>query len=47
MKIIIASGHGRAVLGAEDARMPNLWVLPKPYALPQIQEVLLQVALAS
>ncbi|MBM7117909.1 PAS domain S-box protein [Archangium primigenium] len=47
MKIIIASGHGRAVLSAEDARMPNLWVLPKPYALPQIQEVLLQVALAS
>jgi CheY-like chemotaxis protein len=42
MKIVIASGHGSAVLTGADARLQGVVVLPKPYALPQIQKVLEQ-----
>jgi len=44
MKIIIASGHGSAILSGEDERMKDVLLLPKPYALAQIEKVLAQVA---
>ncbi|WNG28772.1 PAS domain S-box protein [Cystobacter fuscus] len=42
MKIVIASGHGSAALAGADTRLQGVVVLPKPYALPQIQKVLEQ-----
>jgi CheY-like chemotaxis protein len=42
MKIVIASGHGSSALVGADARLQGVVVLPKPYALPQIQKVLEQ-----
>ncbi|NBD12904.1 PAS domain S-box protein [Corallococcus sp. c25j21] len=44
MRIIIASGHGRAALDGDPRQWLGVVVLPKPYALPQIQQALAQVA---
>ncbi|RKI35729.1 PAS domain S-box protein [Corallococcus sp. AB004] len=44
MRIIIASGHGRAALDGDPQQWLGVVVLPKPYALPQIQQALAQVA---
>ncbi|WP_425437651.1 PAS domain-containing protein [Melittangium boletus] len=44
MRIIIASGHGNSILSGEEERMKNVILLPKPYALPQIENALAQVA---
>jgi PAS domain S-box-containing protein len=46
MRIIIASGHGRAALDGDPQQWLGVVVLPKPYALPQIQQALAQVAAA-
>ncbi|RKI56159.1 response regulator, partial [Corallococcus sp. AB049A] len=44
MRIIIASGHGRSALDGDPRQWLGVVVLPKPYALPQIQQALAQVA---
>ncbi|RKH45694.1 PAS domain S-box protein [Corallococcus llansteffanensis] len=44
MRIIIASGHGRAALDGDPRQWLGVVVLPKPYALPQIEQALAQVA---
>ncbi|RKG73373.1 PAS domain S-box protein [Corallococcus terminator] len=44
MRIIIASGHGRAALDGDPQQWLGVVVLPKPYALPEIQQALAQVA---
>ncbi|MFP2900125.1 PAS domain-containing protein [Corallococcus sp. 4LFB] len=44
MRIIIASGHGRAALDGDPRQWLGVVVLPKPYALPQLQQALAQVA---
>ncbi|MFB1480444.1 PAS domain-containing protein [Corallococcus sp. RDP092CA] len=44
MRIIIASGHGRAALEGDPQQWLGVVVLPKPYALPQLQQALAQVA---
>ncbi|WP_223640762.1 PAS domain-containing protein [Corallococcus sp. EGB] len=44
MRIIIASGHGRAALEGDPQQWLGVVVLPKPYALPQVQQALAQVA---
>jgi PAS domain S-box-containing protein len=38
MKIILASGHGHVALPRGEAPLEGVVVLPKPYALPQIQQ---------
>jgi signal transduction histidine kinase/FixJ family two-component response regulator len=42
MKIILASGHGNVALPRGEAPLEGVVVLPKPYALPQIQQALEQ-----
>ncbi|WPB76564.1 PAS domain-containing protein [Archangium violaceum] len=43
MGIIIASGLGNAVFGGSAERLEGAVMLPKPYALPQLQRALEQV----
>ncbi|SEM58159.1 PAS domain S-box-containing protein [Stigmatella aurantiaca] len=43
LRIIIASGHGHAALEDGGPRLDGVVVLPKPYALTQIQQALSQV----
>ncbi|QRN93593.1 response regulator [Archangium violaceum] len=42
MKIILASGHGHVALPRGEQPLEGVVVLPKPYALPQIQQALEQ-----
>ncbi|ATB36595.1 hybrid sensor histidine kinase/response regulator [Cystobacter fuscus] len=42
IKIILASGHGHVALPRGEAPLEGVVVLPKPYALPQIQAALEQ-----
>ncbi|WNG45784.1 response regulator [Archangium minus] len=42
MKIILASGHGNVALPRGEQPLEGVVVLPKPYALPQIQQALEQ-----
>nr|WP_227027891.1 PAS domain S-box protein [Corallococcus soli] len=44
MRIIIASGHGRAALDGDPQQWLGVVVLPKPYALTEIEQALAQVA---
>jgi len=44
LRVLIASGHGNGVLSAEDTLRLGALVLPKPYALFQLQKVLEQVS---
>jgi PAS domain S-box-containing protein len=46
MRIVVASGHGGAALSAQDALLTAAVVLPKPYALSQLQKILEQVVAA-
>jgi DNA-binding NtrC family response regulator len=44
MRVIIASGYGGVAAAEGEERLHGVVLLPKPYALPQLQQALEQVA---